>query len=67
MCADGLPTAVADKPTLVPRVLEVTKGSLCYIVGTVYMEMLLKPNVLEDLARDVSGRSIHEFTSLHDL
>ncbi|RXW24178.1 hypothetical protein EST38_g1656 [Candolleomyces aberdarensis] len=36
----------------VPRVLEVTKGKLCYIVGTVYMDMPLKPNVLEDLARD---------------
>lgn len=34
--------------------LEVTKGKLCYIVGTVYMDMPLKPNVLEDLARDVS-------------
>ena len=31
------------------------KGKLCYIVGTVYMDMPLKPNVLEDLARDVSG------------
>ncbi|KAJ3548432.1 hypothetical protein NMY22_g1264 [Coprinellus aureogranulatus] len=43
-----------DKPVLVPRVLEVTKGKICFIVGTVYMEMPLKPNVLEDLARDNS-------------
>ncbi|KAF5324645.1 hypothetical protein D9611_004389 [Ephemerocybe angulata] len=45
---------LADKPTLVPRVLEVTKGKICYVVGTVYMEMPLKPNVLVDLARDNS-------------
>jgi hypothetical protein len=41
-------------PALVPRVLEVVKSQLCYVVGTVYMDMPLKPNVLEDIARDVS-------------
>ena len=40
-------------PVFVPRVLEVVKGKLCYIIGTVYMDMPLKPNVLEDIARDV--------------
>jgi hypothetical protein len=40
-------------PVLVERVLEVVKGKLCYIVGTVYMDMPLKPNVIEDVARDV--------------
>ena len=40
-------------PRLVPRVLEVTKGSFCIIIGTVYMDMPLKPNVLEDIGRDV--------------
>jgi DNA polymerase delta subunit OB-fold domain len=34
-------------------VLDVEKGQLCYIVGTVYMDMPLKPNVMEDIARDV--------------
>ncbi|KAJ7219059.1 DNA polymerase alpha/epsilon subunit B-domain-containing protein, partial [Mycena pura] len=29
-------------------------SKLCYIVGTVYMDMPLKPNVLEDIARDNS-------------
>ena len=33
--------------------LDVEKGQLCYIVGTVYMDMPLKPNVMEDIARDV--------------
>ncbi|ESK85888.1 DNA polymerase subunit delta-2 [Moniliophthora roreri MCA 2997] len=41
-------------PVLVPRVLEVLKSQLCYIVGTVYMDMPLKPNVMEDIARDRS-------------
>ena len=41
-------------PILIPRVLEVTKSHLCYVVGTVYMDMPLKPNVMEDIARDVS-------------
>jgi DNA polymerase delta subunit 2 len=42
------------RPRLVPRVLEVVKSKQCYIVGTVYMDMPLKPNILEDIARDVS-------------
>ncbi|KAK0503003.1 DNA polymerase alpha/epsilon subunit B-domain-containing protein [Armillaria luteobubalina] len=45
---------VDGKPRLVRRVLEVVKSQLCYIVGTVYMDMPLKPNVLEDIARDHS-------------
>ncbi|TFK42929.1 DNA polymerase alpha/epsilon subunit B-domain-containing protein [Crucibulum laeve] len=42
------------KPILIPRVLEVTKSQLCYVVGTIYMDMPLKPNVMEDIARDHS-------------
>ena len=45
-------------PVYVPRVLEVVKSQLCWILGTVYMDMPLKPNVLEDLGRDVSVQSI---------
>lgn len=40
------------------RVLDVQKGKLCYVIGTVYMDMPLKPNVLTDLARDVSALSM---------
>lgn len=42
-----------DDPVYVPRVLDVQKGKLCYIVGTVYMDMPLKPNVLVDLGKEV--------------
>ena len=38
------------------RVLDITQGSLCYVVGTIYMEMRLKPNILEELAREVCPR-----------
>jgi len=41
-------------PKLVPRVLDVIKGKPCFVVGTVYMDMPLKPNVLEDIGRDHS-------------
>jgi hypothetical protein len=34
-------------PRHVKRLLEVENGKLCYVVGTVYVDMPLKPNVLE--------------------
>lgn len=40
-------------PPLIPRVLDVVKAQLCFVIGTVYMEMPQKPNVLDDLTRDV--------------
>ncbi|KAK4703707.1 DNA polymerase delta subunit 2, partial [Phenoliferia sp. Uapishka_3] len=43
---------VSSPPQHVKRVLDVENGNLCYIIGTVYMDMILKPNVLEDLARE---------------
>ncbi|KAJ7273479.1 DNA polymerase alpha/epsilon subunit B-domain-containing protein [Mycena haematopus] len=46
--------SIKGNPVLVPKVLEVEKSQLCYIVGTVYMDMPLKPNVMEDIARDNS-------------
>lgn len=33
--------------------LDVRQGELSWVVGTVYMEMKLKPNILEDIANDV--------------
>jgi DNA polymerase delta subunit 2 len=35
------------------RVLDIRQGELGWVVGTIYMDLPLKPNVLEDLARDV--------------
>lgn len=39
------------------RVLDVEGQKLCFVIGTTYTEMALKPNVLEDLAREVSTTS----------
>jgi DNA polymerase delta subunit 2 len=38
----------------VDRVLDVRQGKLCWVTGTIYMEMPLKPNILDDIAKDVS-------------
>lgn len=37
----------------VDRVLDVRQGELCWVAGTVYMDMPLKPNILEDISQDV--------------
>lgn len=37
----------------VDRVLDVRQGDLCWVTGTVYMEMPLKPNILDDISKDV--------------
>lgn len=36
----------------VERVLDVRQGELCWVTGTCYMEMSLKPNILEDISKD---------------
>ena len=37
----------------VERVLDVRQGELCWVVGTVFMDMPMKPNILDDLAKEV--------------
>ncbi|KAK9465219.1 DNA polymerase alpha/epsilon subunit B-domain-containing protein [Lipomyces arxii] len=36
----------------VDRVLDVKQGEFCWAVGTVYMEMLLKPNILDEITKE---------------
>ncbi|KAI1074149.1 DNA polymerase alpha/epsilon subunit B-domain-containing protein [Whalleya microplaca] len=36
----------------VERVLDIRQGELCWVSGTVYMDMPLKPNILEDVSKD---------------
>lgn len=43
-----------EKARRVDRVLDVRQGELCYVVGTIYVDMPLKPNVMDDVATDVS-------------
>ncbi|KAG2219561.1 hypothetical protein INT45_013220 [Circinella minor] len=42
-----------DKPKFVPKVLDAGMKR-CYVVGTIYVEMQLKPNVLKDLTQETS-------------
>lgn len=46
-----------EKAQRVDRVLDVRQGELSWVVGTIYMDLPLKPNVLEDVSRDhfISG------------
>ena len=41
-----------QKAQRVERVLDVRQGQLCWVVGTIYMDLPLKPNILEDISRD---------------
>ncbi|KAJ4302189.1 DNA polymerase delta small subunit Cdc1 [Collariella sp. IMI 366227] len=41
-----------ERATKVDRVLDVRQGQLCWVAGTVYMDMALKPSVLEDVSKD---------------
>lgn len=47
-------TVIGGEPAKsVERVLDIRQGELCWVSGTVYMEMALKPNILEDVSKDV--------------
>ncbi|KAI8815776.1 DNA polymerase alpha/epsilon subunit B-domain-containing protein [Fimicolochytrium jonesii] len=39
-------------PAHVPKLLDVQMGQVCYVVGTVYVDMPLKPNVLEEVSAE---------------
>ena len=41
-----------EKVRQVDRVLDVRQGELCWVAGTVYMDMPLKPNILDDISKD---------------
>ncbi|KAL1958720.1 hypothetical protein VTO42DRAFT_3839 [Malbranchea cinnamomea] len=48
---DGFNIA-GEKARRVDRVLDVRQGELCWVVGTVYMDLPLKPNILDDIAKE---------------
>ncbi|KAH9901950.1 DNA polymerase alpha/epsilon subunit B-domain-containing protein [Xylariomycetidae sp. FL2044] len=46
-------TVIGGEPAKkVERVLDIRQGELCWVSGTVYMDMPLKPNILEDVSKD---------------
>ncbi|KAJ5175278.1 uncharacterized protein N7482_001155 [Penicillium canariense] len=45
-------TIAGEHARRVDRVLDVRQGELCWMTGTVYMDMPLKPNILDDLTKE---------------
>ncbi|KAG0184404.1 hypothetical protein DFQ28_011196 [Apophysomyces sp. BC1034] len=45
---------LSERPRYIPKVLDVRSGELCYIIGTIYMDLALKPNILKDLSEESS-------------
>ncbi|TGJ78122.1 hypothetical protein E0Z10_g10642 [Xylaria hypoxylon] len=46
-------TIIGDEPAQkAQRVLDIRQGELCWVSGTVYMDMALKPDILEDVSKD---------------
>jgi DNA polymerase delta subunit 2 len=41
-----------ERARRVERVLDVRQGQLCWVAGTIYMDMPLKPNILEDISKE---------------
>jgi DNA polymerase delta subunit 2 len=41
-----------ERAQKVERVLDVRQGQLCWVAGTVYMDLPLKPNILEDMSKE---------------
>ncbi|KAJ5610495.1 hypothetical protein N7510_007214 [Penicillium lagena] len=48
---DGFNIA-GERARRVDRVLDVRQGELCWVAGTVYMDMPMKPNILDDLTKE---------------
>jgi DNA polymerase delta subunit 2 len=45
-------------PLFVPRLLDIEEGKWVYVVGTVFFEMPLKPNVLQEITQLVTQTSL---------
>lgn len=56
-----------EKVKQVERVLDIRQGELCWTVGTVYMDMALKPNILEDVSKDVGFRPVSRTLRIYRL
>lgn len=61
-------SATPPKPTYTPRILDVKTGTVTYITGIIYVEMKLKPDVLQDLTREVrSGTTRFRYKCAQEL
>lgn len=58
-------TVIGGEPAKpVERVLDIRQGELCWVTGTVYMDMSLKPNILEDVSKDVCDTATTNLKSI---
>ena len=55
-----------EKARKVDRVLDVRQGALCWVTGTIYMDLPLKPNILDDVAEDVGYHFMNVWKQLTD-
>lgn len=46
------------RASYVKRILDVKQGQICFVIGTIYCSMHLKPDVLEELTREVNTLSL---------
>lgn len=49
--------AYGEKPPYVERILDIPPKQLCFVIGTVYANLKLKPDVLQEIAREVRRRA----------
>jgi hypothetical protein len=47
----------------VEKVLDVQQREISFLVGTVYLDMKLKPNILNEITKDVRWRRILDYTT----
>ncbi|TPX72957.1 DNA-directed DNA polymerase [Spizellomyces sp. 'palustris'] len=45
-------TRTGASPPHIPRALDVRPGEVCYIAGTIYVDMPLKPNILDEVTQE---------------
>lgn len=66
--AENLPLhiliAAAEPTPHVPKVLDVKSGVVCFVVGTVYVDMPLKPNILDEVTADVRCETLRGLIGL---
>jgi hypothetical protein len=43
-----------ESPRYVEKILDIQAGELCYMLGTIYLEMTAKPNVMNNLQDEAS-------------
>lgn len=43
-----------ENPQYVEKILDIQVDQLCYMIGTIYLEMPAKPNVMKNLQDEVS-------------